>query len=95
MNDTRTVHIIVDGRVQGVGFRAFVAREAGMRAIGGFARNLRNGTVEIVAQGDPDAIAALCEACGRGPIGAHVARVDIVDAKDATHFAAFEIKSDA
>ncbi len=94
MNDTRSVHIVVDGRVQGVGFRAFVAREAGMRAIGGFTRNLRNGTVEIVAQGDPDAIAALCEACGRGPIGAHVARVDIKDAVEKTHFVAFEIRRD-
>ena len=91
MNDTRTVRIIVEGRVQGVGFRAFVAREAERRAVGGFVRNRADGNVECVAQGHPDAIAALCDACGRGPLGSHVARVDIRDAESIEQYAAFKI----
>ena len=70
--DVKTVRVLVEGRVQGVGFRYFVAREAERRAIGGFVRNLAAGRVELIAQGDPDAVAALCEACGRGPHGARV-----------------------
>lgn len=94
MNDTRAVRLLIAGEVQGVGFRAFVAREARRRAIGGFARNLRDGRVEVVAQGDPDAIAALCEACGRGPHGSRVARVDIAEALDAADYRDFAIAGD-
>ena len=95
MNETRTVRIVVEGRVQGVGFRAFVAREAERRAIGGFVRNRADGSVECIAQGHPNAIAALCEACGRGPLGSHVARVDIHDAEGVEQYAAFSIGRDA
>ena len=93
-DDVRTLRIMVEGRVQGVGFRYFVAREAERRAIGGFARNLGDGRVEIVAQGDGDALAALCEACGRGPRGSQVMRVDITDAAPGTHYNTFDIQRD-
>ena len=78
----RTIRIVVEGRVQGVGFRAFVAREAARCDAVGFVRNLSDGRVEAVARGSPDAVAALSEACGRGPIGSRVTRVDIVDHTD-------------
>lgn len=94
--DVRTIRILVDGCVQGVGFRAFVLREARARGVGGFARNLRDGRVEVVAQGDPNALAALAEACGRGPIGSRVARVDIGEAQSAPgDYHAFRIETDA
>lgn len=92
--DNRTVRLIIEGRVQGVGFRYFVAGEAQRRAIGGWARNLRDGRVEVLAQGDPDAVAALCEACGRGPHGAQVARLDVRDVPAETDYRAFEIRRD-
>ncbi len=96
MTDIRTIRILVEGRVQGVGFRAFVGREAKARGIGGVARNLGDGRVEIVAQGDPNALAALSDACGRGPIGARVSRLEIGESGAArTDYHAFRIEPDA
>jgi len=65
-------HISVRGRVQGVGFRAFVEHEALKRNLGGWVRNRRDGTVEAVFSGEPAAVAAAVEACRRGPFGARV-----------------------
>lgn len=65
-------HISVRGRVQGVGFRAFVEYEALKRGLGGWVRNRRDGTVEAVFEGEAAAVAAAVEACRRGPFGARV-----------------------
>lgn len=70
---------LVRGRVQGVGFRWFVWREAERLGLGGFARNLRDGTVEVVSQGPDDALDRLEQALRRGPSGA---RVDAVEQRD-------------
>jgi acylphosphatase len=72
-------HISVRGRVQGVGFRAFVEHEALQRHLGGWVRNRRDGTVEAVFEGEAAAVAAAVEACRRGPMGA---RVDALDQRD-------------
>jgi acylphosphatase len=64
------------GRVQGVGFRAFVEREALKRGLEGWVRNRRDGSIEAVLAGNADAVAAMIEACRRGP---HSARVDALD----------------
>ncbi|HZL60663.1 MAG TPA: acylphosphatase [Pseudolabrys sp.] len=69
-------HMVVHGRVQGVGFRAFVEHEALRRGLEGWVRNCRDGSVEAVLAGDADAVAAMIEACRRGPMGA---RVDALD----------------
>jgi acylphosphatase len=61
-------HISVRGRVQGVGFRAFVEHEALKHHVGGWVRNRRDGTVEAVFTGE----AAAVDACRRGPFGARV-----------------------
>ena len=65
-------HISVRGRVQGVGFRAFVEHEALKHHVGGWVRNRRDGTVEAVFSGEAAAVAAAVEACRRGPFGARV-----------------------
>jgi acylphosphatase len=67
---------IVRGRVQGVGFRWFVAREATRLGVGGFVRNLHDGSVEVVSQGTDEQLDALGAALSRGP---QMARVDAVD----------------
>jgi acylphosphatase len=69
-------HVIVHGRVQGVGFRAFVEVEALTRGLEGWARNRRDGTVEAVFVGAAAIVADMVEACGRGPFAARVDRVD-------------------
>lgn len=66
------VRVRIEGRVQGVGFRAFVERVARARGLDGFVRNRRDGGVEAVLAG-PDAL--VDEALARGPSGA---RVDMV-----------------
>lgn len=54
------LHIIVSGRVQGIGFRAWAAREAARLGITGLVRNLPDGTVEIFAEGDPGHLDHFC-----------------------------------
>jgi acylphosphatase len=62
--------------VQGVGFRAFVRRHASARGIRGFAKNLANGDVEVVAEGPPEAIDYLRGQLHRGPSWAEVRNVE-------------------
>ena len=66
------VHIVVHGRVQGVGYRAFVAREAGRHCLEGWVRNCRDGTVEALFKGEAEVIGDMIAACKRGPDSARV-----------------------
>ena len=70
------------GKVQGVGFRAFVTRCARAHGLRGWVRNRRDGSVEAFLIGDPGAVAAVVEQCRRGPPVAHVDRVESVPAQD-------------
>ena len=74
-------HIIVRGRVQGVGYRAFVEREALRRGVEGWVRNCRDGSVEAIFSGVQDKVDAVVEACRRGP---YSARVEQIDQRDGT-----------
>jgi len=71
MSDTIR-HVTVRGRVQGVGYRYFVEREAQLRDLEGWVRNRRDGSVEAVFSGPEDAITAMIAACRRGPSSARV-----------------------
>ena len=73
--------VVIRGRVQGVGFRAYVEHAALRHGVHGWVRNRRDGSVEAVFAGPAEAVAAMIEACRRGPPGA---RVDAVDAREAT-----------
>ena len=72
-------HVVMRGRVQGVGYRAFVEHEAQRLGLEGWVRNRRDGTVEAVLSGADDVIAAMIDACRRGP---PAARVEAVDAEE-------------
>jgi len=74
----RTVHIRVEGRVQGVGYRAFVELRAVELGLSGWVRNRRDGSVEAVLQGSPEAVEAILDACRAGPPASRVARLDII-----------------
>jgi acylphosphatase len=80
--DRRIARIIVEGRVQGVGFRAFVAREAGRLGLAGWARNRRDGSVEILAAGPAPAVETLVAAARRGPPASRVNRLTVEDADE-------------
>jgi acylphosphatase len=77
MTERRFVHVTVHGRVQGVGFRAWVEREALTRALDGWVRNREDGTVEAVFAGASTAVDAMLDACRHGPRGARIERLDL------------------
>ena len=66
---------VVSGRVQGVGCRYFVKDEAGREGLYGWVRNLHDGRVEAVVEGDSEALDRLEARLRRGPASAHVAGV--------------------
>ncbi|OQW58259.1 MAG: acylphosphatase [Proteobacteria bacterium SG_bin9] len=74
-------HVIVSGRVQGVGYRAWLADQAIARGLEGWVRNRRDGTVEAVFAGEGDVLGAMIDDCRRGP---PLARVEAVDARPGT-----------
>ena len=74
-------HMIVRGRVQGVGYRAFVEHEALRRGLAGWVRNRRDSSVEAVFAGSIEIVEAMIEACRRGP---HSASVDALDQREGT-----------
>ena len=76
------LRLIVTGRVQGVGYRAFTVHEAHARGIAGWVRNRGDGSVEVLASGDDEAVAALIAACRRGPRFAEVRDVAVTPADD-------------
>ena len=82
---------VVSGKVQGVWFRASAKREADRLGVTGHARNLADGSVEVLACGEADAVAALIEWLHGGPPLAKVAKVEVEDAA-VTASAAFETK---
>ena len=70
--DTGGVHVLVSGRVQGVGFRYFVKDAADARGIAGWVRNLRDGRVEAVLAGAAATVQPVLDELGRGPPGSRV-----------------------
>jgi acylphosphatase len=79
MNDLQTmrVHVEVEGRVQGVGFRAFVVDQAFRLGVYGWVRNRWIGTVEVVAEGDHTALEQLIAALREGPPASHVTHLNL------------------
>jgi acylphosphatase len=74
------LHLVVRGRVQGVGFRYFVREAARDLGLAGWVSNRPDGGVEVAAEGDEASMRSLCEALTRGPSGAAVSSVDDLDA---------------
>ena len=68
--------VVVYGFVQGVFFRDSVRRRAATAGVTGWVRNTREGTVEAVFEGAPEAVEALVTFCRKGPHGARVDRVE-------------------
>jgi acylphosphatase len=66
------LHFLVRGRVQGVGFRWFVHREASELELKGWVRNTEDGDVEVVAAGDEETLQELRTSLKRGPRGSRV-----------------------
>jgi acylphosphatase len=80
MSDDAIRRVFVRGRVQGVGFRAWVAETAASRGLAGWVRNRRDGSVEAVFAGPPGSVTAMIDGCEQGPL---LARVTSVDSEEA------------
>jgi acylphosphatase len=75
--DVTTLRIRIEGTVQGVGFRAFVLKEANARRLVGWVRNRMDGSLEALASGPTKQIESLITCCMKGPRGARVANIDL------------------
>ena len=75
----RAVRVTIIGRVQGVGFRAWVEDGARARGLFGWVRNRRDGSVEAVFSGEAGGVAEMIAACEEGPRSASIFHVDLVD----------------
>ncbi|SET01680.1 acylphosphatase [Marinobacter segnicrescens] len=73
--DTQQRHLMVEGHVQGVSYRAYTERHASELGLEGYVRNLTDGRVEIVAEGPLKALDELEEWCWQGPPAAKVSAV--------------------
>ena len=73
----KRIHLLIRGRVQGVYFRASAQREARRLGITGWVKNRPDGAIELVAEGDEDAIKELSSWANHGPSAARVDQVDI------------------
>ncbi|MEQ9555824.1 MAG: acylphosphatase [Rhodospirillales bacterium] len=77
-----TVHVVISGRVQGVWFRGWTCEQARALALTGWVRNRRDGTVEAVFSGNPDAVRRMIERCRQGPPAARVDSITRTPAVD-------------
>ena len=78
----RSVRLRITGRVQGVGYRAWMLRQAGALGVRGWVRNRRDGSVEALVVGEADTVERIIEACRDGPFGAHVSEVAVTEGDD-------------
>lgn len=72
MSDTQAVHVIISGRVQGVGYRAWTKASAHKHDLSGWVRNLPDGSVEAVFSGEVEQLEAMLRACKDGPLACRV-----------------------
>ena len=79
MSGAYTVQILIHGRVQGVGFRYWLAGEAEARGLTGWVRNRRNGSVEAAFAGDEAVVKDMVAACSLGPRFAEVSDIELLD----------------
>ena len=90
----RTVYVRVEGRVQGVGYRAWAETTAQSIGLTGWVRNRHDGAVEMLLHGPPEQVEDMLRRCGRGPLHAQVTKVEIV-ADGVGSYRSFDVLPDA
>jgi acylphosphatase len=85
---------LVRGRVQGVGFRWFVEREAHILQIAGWVRNNADGSVEVLAQGRREQLAGMHSRLREGPRTARVDEVEVSEAEAVAGLGSFQVRGD-
>lgn len=82
MRAVRSVRLRITGRVQGVGYRAWMMAAASGLGLRGWVRNRGDGSVEALVVGEDQAVAAMVERCRDGPVAARVVDVEAAEADD-------------
>lgn len=91
MNVARA-HVFIEGRVQGVFYRASTCNEAGLLNLNGWVRNCSDGRVEAVFEGDKSTVDRMISWCHVGPVGANVKAVKVEWEKTEGGFSGFSVK---
>ena len=92
--NSRTLNFLIEGRVQGVGYRAFARRAAEQLGLGGWARNLSDGRVEVLASGSAEVLQAYEIELKKGPAHGKVTTVAKTEIAF-INFSEFSIREDA
>ncbi len=90
MSEATNIHATISGKVQGVGYRAWLHARASALGLSGWVRNRRDGTVEAVIQGPSETVARVLAECRNGPRAARVDGIEYAETVDATPAATFE-----
>ncbi len=88
----RTVRVRIGGRVQGVGYRYFAVRAAEACRVTGFVRNLDDGSVEVRARGEREALDSFLASLRAGPRSARIEDFDVLDVESSEAFRGFEVR---
>ena len=91
MSDKKCVHVIVEGRVQGVFFRAYTKEEADKLGLTGWVRNLTDGSVEALVEGETEAVDRMLHWFQQGSPGSKVLDVKVQDVPSGCDSSSFEI----
>lgn len=92
MNETKQLHAVISGRVQGVSFRYFTSLRATELGVDGWVRNQPDGTVEVTAEAPQETLEKFLTFLNKGPSGAQVTRVDIQWLDSTGEFEGFHIR---
>ena len=85
-------HVLISGSVQGVFFRANAKEMADLYKLTGWVRNIGDGSVECLLEGDEKQVKNMIDWCGKGPAGAHVKSAEVQWEKPTGEFKTFYIK---
>jgi len=88
----KTYKVRISGRVQGVGFRYSTRQQAAKHGVVGYVRNMPDGTVEVVCQGEQKKLDRVLTWLRSGPPGAHVTNIETEEVKTKTSFPRFAIE---
>jgi len=91
----KRAHLLISGRVQGVNFRYYTAREANACGVRGWVRNLWDGRVEAVFEGEEQAVQHMVDWCRHGPPAARVDHVEVAWEDPTGEFSRFRVRMTA
>ena len=89
-----TIHLLISGKVQGVGFRAYVKKKADQLGVNGWVRNLNDGKVEVYAEAAKGALDLFDVKISTGPASSQVSKVERLEVKGKDVVEGFYIKPD-